>query len=156
MFRIIGTILFSVLLSYSALAEDQLIDATDPVALRDAIQEAGYQAKLDTDNQGDPMIKGRMSHSNYQMYFYGCKDHKNCGSLLIKVGYDMKQKPFAIDKMNEWNLNKRFGTAYLDKDGDPNLKMSINLWGGTTKKNFGDTILFWQEAVTDFEKQIGF
>lgn len=142
-------------LSLAALADEQIIDATDAERLSRALQDIGYQAKLETDAPGDPMIKSRISRSNYFIYFYSCQNHTKCGSVTFKTSYDMKTKPFDLKKINDWNAKKRFGGAYLDVDGDPNLQMSLNMFGGITTKNFEDTMEYWQSSVFDFEKLIG-
>lgn len=154
MFRLTGSVLLSIFMTYAASAEELLVDATDAVAFSQIMQEMGYQAKLEKDKQGDPMIKGRTSRTTYTLYFYGCKEHTNCASIVLFAGYNLKEKPFSIEKINDWNTKTRFGSAFLDKDGDPNVKLSVNLYGGTSKKNLEDTLVYWQEAVSSFEKMI--
>ena len=45
-----------VALGFSHAASGQLVDATDPFSIMKLIQEDGYQARLETDSTGDPMI----------------------------------------------------------------------------------------------------
>ncbi|MGT2467953.1 hypothetical protein ACVOMV_28700 [Mesorhizobium atlanticum] len=35
-------------------------------------------ARMGKDDNGDPMIYGRVEGVKYVIYFYGCEDHENC------------------------------------------------------------------------------
>lgn len=70
-----------------------------------------------------------------------------CSSL--PPGYDV-----SIRDMNEWNSSKRYGKAYLDDDGDPNIEMTVNLKYGVGRDNFDDTIDWWMLTMKEFEQYI--
>ena len=131
----------------------QMIEASDAGKLATAMQGMGWQAKLGKDGEGDPLITSKISRTEYVVQFYGCTDHTKCGSVLFSASYNVKKKMTAQDA-NAWNMKKRFGSVTIDKDGDPRLTMSVNLFGGVSAKNFEDTVDYWRLAVTDFEKQI--
>ncbi len=61
----------------------QLITADDPDLILQVMQGLGYDATLTVDGVGDPMIEGRMSKSNYNLFFYGCTDNQHCTFLLF-------------------------------------------------------------------------
>lgn len=132
----------------------QLVDATDPKQLASVIQDLGYKAKLEADKVGDPMIVGRHLGYNYKGYFYGCKDKINCYSITFRAGKVVKNRPFPMEKLNKWALNKRMGLIFIDNEGDPNIKYTINLVGGVSKQNFEDNFELWHALLNDFEKFI--
>ena len=59
--------------------------------------------------------------------------------VLIRIGGEGKNlllwsyvQGGSINKVNEWNKEKRFSRAYLDGDGDANVEWDIDLEGGVT------------------------
>ncbi len=60
----------------------------------------------------------------------------------------------TLDKINAWNTNRRYGTAYIDKDGDPGLKMTTNIDYGVSKKNLVDSFSWWSKAMKAFGKEV--
>ncbi len=134
-------------------AAAQLVDASDPLRLVRILQSAGYKATLDVDRVGDPLIKGALSNSNYNIFFYGCTDNKNCRDVIFTAGYRVS---VSLSKMNEWNKEKRYTRAYQDDDGEAILEMTVNLYEGVSQANFLDTVDWWRRYLEDFEKHINF
>ncbi len=99
------------------------------------------------------MIVGRIDGTKYVVFFYGCDDKgANCNNIQFLAswgGYKV-----STDVINKWNSSKRFGTAYLDKDGDPALSMSVNLSFGVNKKNFEDTFEWWVTALKGYKETV--
>lgn len=134
----------------------QMVKGQDPKTLVAALQEAGYAAKLGTDKGGDPMITSGVSGTTFQIYFYNCTDNKNCATVQFSSGYDLKD-PVSLQRINEWNRDQRFGSAYLDKENDPILQMDLDLDdGGISQALFNDNVEFWASVVGDFERHIGY
>ena len=115
----------------------------------------GFQAQLDKDNVGDPLIRSSSSGVNFNIYFYGCKKNKQCQSLQFLAGYDLGEGT-TLPALNEWNKGKRFASAYLDDEDDPFLQMDLNTEGGMTPENFEKTFGLWQSLKGEFENHIGF
>ncbi len=131
------------------------INATDPEAIRVAMQDYGFAATLGTDSEGDPMIRSRISQTEFQVLFFGCEGGRNCSSILFRAGYDV-EPPLSALTMNEWNRQKRFGKAYIDDEGDPFLEMDVNMaFDGLGEQNFQDTLDWWRVVVENFEDFIG-
>lgn len=142
-------------LGLSAGAQAQtLVSAEDPAALMAIIQELGFQAKLEQDNVGDPVIRSSSGGVDFRVYFYECKNNKRCKSLHFSVGYDLADGS-SLDAVQEWNADKRFASAYLDDERDPFLQMDINTEGGITQKNFENSFQLWQSLKGEFEQFIG-
>jgi hypothetical protein len=137
-------------------AAASMVTATDPQSLVKAMQAAGYQANLTTDKQGDPKIDTGVSGTRFAIYFYGCKDNKNCRTVTFSTGYNLDNSA-TLEQINEWNQAQRFGRAYIDDEGDPILEMDLDLEdGGVTPALFIDNIEYWESALENFEKHIGY
>jgi hypothetical protein len=125
-----------------ASAQETLIDLTQPRAVVQAMQDAGYKAALKTDDKGDPFIESAANGSNFTVQFYGCKGAKDCPSLQFYAWY--KKEPwYTVDLANRWNANKRFIKAAIDKDGDLATYFDVTTVGKTTVANFADAIEWW-------------
>lgn len=136
-------------------AAAQLVDASDPDRLVAIIQALGYRARLDTDRIGDPMIASSVGGTDFNIYFFGCKDGGGCKSLLFKVGYDLDSGS-TLEVVNAWNETSLFGRAYRDEDDDPWLELAVNMDGGVSLFNFQDTFDWWEVVLAEFEDHIGF
>lgn len=142
-------------LAYSAAALAQaLVSAEDPARLAEIVQKLGFQAKVDTDNVGDPVIYSSSSGFDFTIYFYDCTDNERCKSLHFTAGYDLP-KGTGLDTVQQWNADKRFASAYLDNENDPFLQMDVNTAGGITEKNFEEWLDLWQSLKGEFEGYIG-
>jgi len=140
----------------AAPATAQMVRPQDPQTLVQALQQGGYAAQLAVDDTGDPMIRGMVGGTRYQLLFYNCTDHKECATIQFHVGYHLKT-PVTLAALNEWNRSQRFGSAYLDKENDPILEMDVDLDdGGVSQLLFIDNVEFWTSAVQRFEKSIGY
>jgi hypothetical protein len=134
----------------------QSVQAQDPESVVQALQEAGYAARLGTDKVGDPMITSGASGTTFQIFFYNCTNHTACATVQFHSGYDL-QNPVGLDHLNEWNRAKRFGRAFLDKENDPALEMDVDLDdGGMSRALFIDNIEFWTTILGEFERHIGY
>jgi hypothetical protein len=137
-------------------AEAQMVRGQDPSTLVRALQKEGMAAKLGVDKVGDPMITSGVGGTTFQIFFYNCTKNKDCATVQFHSGYDLKT-PVSLDKLNEWNRNKRFGRAFLDAENDPILEMDVDLDdGGLSQALFIDNVQFWSSILGEFEKHIGF
>lgn len=142
--------LSSLLASIPSQAQD-LITAKDPNVILNVAKGFG-SAKLDKDDGGDPMIVGRMDGVRYGIYFYGCKNGKDCDDIQFTAAWD--EDKFDPADINDWNLTKRYGRAYVDKDGDPTIDMVVNLDYGVSEANLEDSFNWWGVVLREFEKQV--
>ncbi len=127
------------------------IDASDASRVMRAMQDFGFVATMEKDEQGDPKIVSRVSSTEFRVLFFGCTDNTNCSSILFRAGYDLKD-PLSALAINEWNRQKRFTRAYIDDQGDPFLEMDVNMaLDGLGEENFQDTLDWWRVSVEGFE-----
>jgi hypothetical protein len=130
-------------LASAALAQS-LVDATNPRKVLEIARGFG-SAELEVDSDDAPLIVGRMSGFRYKVFFYGCKDGKDCGSIQFWTYVSAPPQPLAA--VNAWNREYRFGRAYFDSMGDITIEMDVNLWGGVSPKNLDDTFDWWRGVM---------
>jgi len=128
-----------------------LIDATDPGRILQIAKGFG-SAELTRDSTGDPFITGRMDGIKYGIFFYGCEKGRDCDDIEFVASWT--KTGATLDKLNEWNANRRYGTAFIDKDGDVGLKMTTNIDYGVSKKNLEDSFDWWGKAMKAFLKDV--
>jgi hypothetical protein len=60
----------------------------------------------------------------------------------------------SLSRINEWNKNKRFAKAYLDKDNDPILESDLELTGGVTEQNIKEWIKTYYLCLKGFRDHL--
>lgn len=150
--------LFALMFSVSSAAAQSsctnIVDGSDPGRIFNLARGHG-SAEISTDSRGDPKIDGRMHGVKYQIYFYGCKNGEQCNSVQFRAGFTQDNKQ-TIERMNEWNVAKRFGKAAIDKDGDATIELNVNLRGGVCNANFDETVGWWSTVLREFLQWINF
>ncbi len=56
----------------------------------------------------------------------------------------------------DWNRDKRFGRAYLDKAGDPWVEMDMDVEHGATTEAIANDLERWKAVIQEFRTYIGF
>lgn len=136
-------------MGFGQAASAQMVDATDPFSVMQLIQIDGYQARLETDSTGDPKISGRLGKANWNMYFYGCEDNRDCLSVSLSSGFNLADG-LSFESANEFNNKWRWANVELDADNDPFLQMDINLAYGVSEENFRDSFDTWRIVLEQF------
>lgn len=134
-----------------AAAPAKLLDAGKPAEILEMAKGFG-SATLERDESGDPKIRGRMEGVAYAIYFYSCEKGERCRSIQFAAGWaDVKP---SLVQINQWNVENRFGSAYLDDDKDANVQMDVNLDFGVSAKNLEDTMDLWRTVLMDFKDNV--
>jgi hypothetical protein len=134
----------------SSSSNSQLIDATDPSKILEIAKTYG-SAELKKDSDGDPMISATISGLKYIILFYGCKSGKDCDDIQFVAAWRTK---VSLEKVNTWNGKVRYGKAHIDSDGEPVLKMMVNIDYGVSRENLKDSFTWWQKIVSDFNQNV--
>jgi len=115
----------------------------------------GYgSATLTTQDNGNPKITGRIEGIGYQVYFMNCENNANCEDINFYTGFlDNKQ---AMDAINAWNRDMRFGRAYLDSDLDAVIEYDVNLEYGVSRENLDAAFSVWSGILSRFAEYIGY
>ena len=116
------------------------------------LQEEGYKAKLGTDNVGDPMIETSYSGIPTYIFFYDCDDGF-CSDLQFHAYWtlDTEVSPLV---MAAWNEKFRFGTAYLDEEGDAAIDIDLQLISGGNDQLIVSYLDLAEIVLSDFEDHI--
>lgn len=134
--------------SAPALAQNQqLVDARDPERIVELARGYG-SAELEKDREGNPRITGRLNGVRYQIAFLGCRETRNCTHIIFRAGWNDVKASF--EEVNRYNSTKAFGVVYIDRDGDVNVDMPVNLaHGGVARRNLDDTFDWWRVVLRD-------
>lgn len=114
------------------------------------LQDAGYRAKLDKDEDGDPRIETRMAGLNVFVSFYDCRQER-CGSLQFGVALDM-EKGTTYEAMNGFNASYRYARAHLDDEMDPFLRFDFEVLHTARNEHILSQIDLWEDVVAAFVK----
>jgi hypothetical protein len=130
-------------------AEAGRIDRVGGEQLADLLAEAGYRATVGRDGEGDPMVSSSAAGANFSIYMYGCED-ESCNSLQFIAGFDLADG-IALQRINAWNRDKRYGSAYLDDEDDPWLQMDLDLEGGSSTGQLTEYVELWDTLLGQFQ-----
>jgi hypothetical protein len=144
----------ALLLQPGLASAQSLIDATDPDALLNFFDDLGYDVELGVDDYGDPMITGSASNSEFTLFFYGCQNNEDCTILQFSHAWDLVDD-VSLEKVNEWNVDKLWGQAYVLEEGEVALSFVFNVEDGVTEDNLESTIDIWDQTLVEFEEFIG-
>jgi hypothetical protein len=137
----------------SAYAQSDLVDGSNVDEILNLARGYG-SATLDTQDNGDPMINGKVDGIGYVLFFQNCTDNKNCEDVRFYAGF-ADNKP-TMDAINAWNRDKRFGKALLDSDLDAVIEYDINLEHGISSENMDANIYLWTMLLGQFTTYIGY
>lgn len=135
----------------AAQAGPEIISATDTDRIFDIAKNYG-NVSLDIDRDGDPKIVGRINGTRYSVFFYGCRNGRNCTDLMFYA--DWQKSPKTLEQLNEWNRTQRLSKAIIERDGRLALQMPINLQHGVTRGNLESTFDWWKNMLNDFVKTL--
>ncbi len=134
-----------------AQAGPEIINASDTERIFDVAKNYG-NVSLDIDRDGDPKIVGRLEGTRYSIYFYGCRNGRNCTDLLFLATWQGGSR--SLEQINEWNRTQRLSKAVIERDGRLSLQMPINLQHGVTRGNLESTFDWWKEMLSGFVKTL--
>jgi hypothetical protein len=124
-----------------------MVDARNPAQIVEIARGFG-SAELEKNADGDPRITGRINGTRYIINFMGCRENRNCTHIIFRAGWNDAKATF--DEVNKYNSTKAFGVVYLDRDGDVNVDMPVNLaHGGVARRNMDDTFDWWRLVLRD-------
>ncbi|SMX26927.1 hypothetical protein TRP8649_01025 [Pelagimonas phthalicica] len=133
-----------------AAAAQSTVDASDANVLAALLKNEGYFIDITTDKVGDPLLKGKLDGTNYDIFFYDCTNNANCRTIQFQVGYDMTNG-MSLQRANQWNSDMRYATVHLDDEMDPFLQMDLNIDYGVSSENFVDNFKMWANVLGQFE-----
>ncbi len=118
------------------------------------LQDEGYRAKLETDKEGDPVVRTKMSGVHVDVFFYDC-EKDGCGSLQLSSGLDLEDgSSFAV--MNKFNSEFRYAHGFLDDEMDPYLQFDFEILHTAHAEHIASQIGLWEDVLGEFLKATGF
>ncbi|WP_164512352.1 YbjN domain-containing protein [Oceaniglobus ichthyenteri] len=129
--------------------------ASDPASIQQVMLAEGYQARLTTSNGGNPLITGKISRTEYWVYFLDCQDGQNCKGVQFHSGY-IVDRPIDAAEMNEFNGRYRYIRAWLSDEGHPRMQMDLLMRDdGMGPETFATYLDLWRQLVSIWEEQLG-
>ncbi|SFM50767.1 MULTISPECIES: YbjN domain-containing protein [Marinobacter] len=129
----------------------KMIDGSKPGDILEIAKGFGY-ATLDTDDDGDPMITGRIDGNRFVIHFYNCTNGENCGVILLRAAWISDNVDW--ETLNGWNTRMLVGMAYLDDENDPVIELPVILEGGVSADNLEEVFDYWRTVLGSFETEV--
>ena len=150
--------LFSLVLTVfvlgATISPAEQIKASDPDGMMAFLTSEGIEATLGEDDYGDPNIRIQYYKTRFSIYFYDCKDGKNCQAIQYYVGYRV-DGDWTQEQANVWNRERRFAKAYLTDNGSARLEYDIHTGEhGLHPDDFVETFSTWTRTVEEFEEEL--
>ena len=82
-----------------------------------------------------------------------CSENNICDLITIYRRFNVTNKP-DLRKINQWNLDKGFGTAVIDEEGNPVIKCRYTLYGGVTLNSVKFFLQLSSYVLEEFGKYI--
>lgn len=137
-------------LAMASPANAELIDAKSPKVIATLIESHGWKVAIDAKAGESPVLKASRNGELFVVGFMNCTDGKNCKTLQFFMGFT-DAKEVTLERLNEWNRDKRFARAYRDNEGDPVLAMDVDLdFGGLPRENVGELVNTWTGLMDSF------
>ena len=133
-------------------AQAQLVNATNPQAIKQIVESHDWPATLVQKTGEDPYIESNRNGLKFLVLFMNCTENKNCRTLQYYMGFS-DAKDTTLEKLNQWNKEKRFARAYRDEAGDPVLEMDVDVdFNGIPKENISETFNTWAALMDAYHE----
>jgi Putative bacterial sensory transduction regulator len=129
-----------------------MLDASDPPGLARFMEKTGYRVELGAGPQGDPVITGRISRTDYLIQFYECESGAFCNSVQF-LAQAARPAGFTPETANSFNARWRY-VRLTQVEDQVRLQMDVNLDAGVTADNLEDTLDIWRQLLEIFEREV--
>jgi putative sensory transduction regulator len=114
----------------------------------------GYQASIRHDNTAnDDFVGAVVKGINFGVWFYSCDNGGRCKDLQYSAGWSGTKIP--LDKVNEWNRDKRYLRAYFARAGGLFAEYDIDISPGGTWEQLDHSLDRWVDQIGDFKTYMG-
>lgn len=136
----------------AAPARAELINAANPQTIKAVVESQGWPATIVANPGDDPYIESGRNGLKFLVLFMNCEEGKQCKTLQYYMGFS-DAKDVTLDRLNQWNKEKRFARAYKDDAGDPVLEMDVDLdFQGIPRENVGESFNTWASLMDSFRE----
>ncbi|MBB6424586.1 YbjN domain-containing protein [Sphingopyxis sp. JAI128] len=135
-------------------AHAELVNAANPEAIKAIVESQGWPATLVAKEGDAPYIESNRNGLKFLVLFMNCDGSERCKTLQYYMGFS-DAKEVTLDRLNQWNKEKRFARAYKDDAGDPVLEMDVDLdFAGIPRENVGETFNTWASLMDSFREYV--
>ena len=135
-------------------AHAELINAANPETIKAIVESQGWPATIVTKEGDDPYIESNRNGLKFLVLFMNCDAGERCKTLQYYMGFS-DAKDVTLERLNQWNKEKRFARAYKDDAGDPVLEMDVDLdFQGIPRENVGETFNTWASLMDSFRAYV--
>lgn len=129
----------------------QWIDAKDPKTLFALAKTQGFAPEMISKSGETPSFRMTTDGNKSLILFMDCDEaNAQCKTVQFYAGYSVSDV-FSLDRVNEWNRDKRFGRAYVDTSGDPIVEMDLDMdFNGLPRANVVESFQVWRSIVRSF------
>ena len=116
------------------------------------LHDNGYKALLETDKQGDPMIRSAAAGSRYTVYFYDCTadEPRRCKALSFFLTWTNTQLKLTLDEVNEFS--NRFRTPKMTLR-DEVIAFQVNLpVAATAPAHIVSLLTLWERSLANADR----
>lgn len=131
-----------------AMAAD--FDARKAKDVLEVVTSNGASGSIKLGKDGKPYIEARAGKMIFAVDFYDCDDAKvSCTTQNFNAFWTSKD--VTSDQMNRWNRWTQWCPGYLDKDGQPNIWMTVPVFAKETRDDQVELVDTWFECLRDFD-----
>jgi hypothetical protein len=138
----------------AAPARAELVNAANPETIKAVVESQGWPATIVANEGDDPYIESNRNGLKFLVLFMNCEEGQRCKTLQYYMGFS-DAKDVTLERLNQWNKEKRFARAYRDEAGDPVLEMDVDLdFAGIPRENVGETFNTWASLMDSFREYV--
>ena len=135
-------------------AHAELVNAANPETIKAIVESQGWPATIVAKEGDDPYIESNRGGLKFLVLFMNCDGGERCKTLQYYMGFS-DAKDVTLERLNQWNKEKRFARAYKDDAGDPVLEMDVDLdFAGIPRENVGETFNTWASLMDSFRAYV--
>lgn len=109
---------FTFVLGSIGMAHAAPVTAHDVRTVVSALQDNGFQAKLDKTDDGDPMIISGADGNKFAMTFSSCTAHADCSYIELIASWNDVKPELGAKIASSWQAEENYsGLIYLPNEG---------------------------------------
>jgi hypothetical protein len=114
-----------------------------------ALKKTGYPADIIADRAGDPLVRSSTGKVLFIVRFHECGAGLRCASIQFTARFPHKAVTPAT--IAAWNRERRFGRAFLDRNGVAVVAMDVETSHGLTTEALEAGISRWITVLNAFQ-----
>lgn len=139
-----------------ASAQGQVFEDISPTEMAQLMQRWGYDAAIETLNDGSSVVRSSAGGLNFDVNFFNCGDGKfpRCTDLQWQIAFNL-QPPPTLESLNQWNVDWRFARSYLYQGQYSYMEIDLRLTGGVNEATIEEYTRAFETMMGEFATHIG-